>query len=184
MHEHGWQLPQPDSRSSAVISVRSAPPDTTTLWTASEPRRPNLDGPDITSRLGTLADGWAYKKLYISEQTRRAALPGWIRHYNQHRQPWSCRCTRTDRSTRAPVLDRLKRARLSKHGGQGWSHRAPVGLGPTGNSGRRRSSGSVLGRRLLTNKKHQIVLCISRGQSADDREVRPRSVYVIYRVAT
>jgi transposase InsO family protein len=33
----------------------------------------------------TMADGWAYKKLYTSENARRAALAGWIHQYNHHR---------------------------------------------------------------------------------------------------
>lgn len=33
----------------------------------------------------TLADGWAYAKLYPSETARREALPGWLHFYNHHR---------------------------------------------------------------------------------------------------
>ena len=33
----------------------------------------------------TLSDGWAYKKLYHSENARRAALAGWLHQYNHHR---------------------------------------------------------------------------------------------------
>jgi transposase InsO family protein len=33
----------------------------------------------------TLLDEWAYKRLYTSETARRAALPGWLHHYNHHR---------------------------------------------------------------------------------------------------
>jgi transposase InsO family protein len=33
----------------------------------------------------TMADGWAFKKLYNSETARRAALPAWIHEYNHHR---------------------------------------------------------------------------------------------------
>ena len=33
----------------------------------------------------TLADGWAYTRLYASEHERRAALPRWIHFYNHHR---------------------------------------------------------------------------------------------------
>jgi transposase InsO family protein len=32
-----------------------------------------------------MAEGWAYKKLYNSENTRRAALAGWLHQYNHHR---------------------------------------------------------------------------------------------------
>ena len=33
----------------------------------------------------TLADGWAYARLYSSESARRNALRAWIHHYNHHR---------------------------------------------------------------------------------------------------
>lgn len=33
----------------------------------------------------TLADGWAYARLYTSEAERRAALPRWLHFYNHHR---------------------------------------------------------------------------------------------------
>ncbi len=33
----------------------------------------------------TLAQGWAFKKLYRSEHARRAALAGWLHEYNHHR---------------------------------------------------------------------------------------------------
>ena len=48
------------------------------------PRRPQTNG-KIERLHRTLADGWAYKKLYNSENTRRAALAGWLHQYNHHR---------------------------------------------------------------------------------------------------
>jgi transposase InsO family protein len=48
------------------------------------PYRPQTNG-KIERLHRTLADGWAYKKLYNSEATRRAALAGWLHHYNHHR---------------------------------------------------------------------------------------------------
>ena len=33
----------------------------------------------------TMADGWAYRRLYNSENARRAALAGWLHQYNHHR---------------------------------------------------------------------------------------------------
>jgi len=48
------------------------------------PRRPQTNG-KIERLHRTLADGWAYKKLYTSEDVRRAALPGWLHQYNHHR---------------------------------------------------------------------------------------------------
>ncbi len=48
------------------------------------PRRPQTNG-KIERLHRTLADGWAYKKLYNSESARRAALAGWLHQYNHHR---------------------------------------------------------------------------------------------------
>jgi transposase InsO family protein len=48
------------------------------------PRRPQTNG-KIERLHRTLADGWAYKKLYSSETVRRAALAGWLHQYNHHR---------------------------------------------------------------------------------------------------
>ena len=47
-------------------------------------RRPQTNG-KIERFHRTMADGWAFKKLYNSESARRAALPAWIHHYNHHR---------------------------------------------------------------------------------------------------
>jgi len=48
------------------------------------PWRPQTNG-KIERLHRTLADGWAYKKLYSSETARRSALPGWLHQYNHHR---------------------------------------------------------------------------------------------------
>ena len=48
------------------------------------PRRPQTNG-KIERLHRTMAEGWAYKKLYNSENTRRAALAGWLHQYNHHR---------------------------------------------------------------------------------------------------
>jgi transposase InsO family protein len=48
------------------------------------PYRPQTNG-KIERFHRTLADGWAFKKFYNSESTRRAALPAWIHEYNHHR---------------------------------------------------------------------------------------------------
>lgn len=48
------------------------------------PRRPQTNG-KIERFHRTLADEWAYKKLYTSENARRAALAGWLHQYNHHR---------------------------------------------------------------------------------------------------
>jgi transposase InsO family protein len=47
-------------------------------------RRPQTNGK--VERLNrTLLEEWAYKRLYTSEKVRRAALSGWLHHYNHHR---------------------------------------------------------------------------------------------------
>ncbi|MBX9719277.1 MAG: IS481 family transposase [Microbacteriaceae bacterium] len=48
------------------------------------PYRPQTNG-KIERFHRTLADGWAFTKHYNSESARRAALPGWLHHYNHHR---------------------------------------------------------------------------------------------------
>jgi transposase InsO family protein len=48
------------------------------------PYRPQTNG-KIERFHRTLADGWAYARLYTSEDDRRAALPQWIHFYNHHR---------------------------------------------------------------------------------------------------
>jgi transposase InsO family protein len=48
------------------------------------PYRPQTNG-KIERFHRTLADGWAYARLYASESARRNALQGWIHHYNHHR---------------------------------------------------------------------------------------------------
>ena len=48
------------------------------------PYRPQTNGKSERFHR-TLADGWAYARLYTSEAERRAALPGWIHTYNHHR---------------------------------------------------------------------------------------------------
>ncbi len=48
------------------------------------PYRPQTNG-KIERFHRTLAEGWAFKKLYNSESARLAALPSWIHQYNHHR---------------------------------------------------------------------------------------------------
>lgn len=48
------------------------------------PYRPQTNG-KIERFHRTLADGWAFNRHYNNESARRAALPAWLRHYNQHR---------------------------------------------------------------------------------------------------
>ncbi|GAA2358135.1 hypothetical protein GCM10009854_40610 [Saccharopolyspora halophila] len=49
------------------------------------PYRPRTNG-KIERSHRTLADGWAYARLYESTQQRNAALPAWMHFYN-HRRP-------------------------------------------------------------------------------------------------
>ena len=48
------------------------------------PYRPQTNG-KIERFHRTLADGWAYARLYDSETARRTALPAWLHFYNHHR---------------------------------------------------------------------------------------------------
>ena len=48
------------------------------------PYRPQTNG-KIERFHRTLADGWAYARLWDSETARRDALPGWLHLYNHHR---------------------------------------------------------------------------------------------------
>jgi transposase InsO family protein len=48
------------------------------------PYRPQTNG-KIERFHRTLADGWAYARLYESTQQRNAALPAWMHFYNHHR---------------------------------------------------------------------------------------------------
>ncbi|MEV6134864.1 IS481 family transposase [Nocardia sp. NPDC051990] len=53
------------------------------------PYRPQTNG-KIERFHGTLADGWAYARCYISESERREALDGWLHYYNHHRPHTAC----------------------------------------------------------------------------------------------
>jgi transposase InsO family protein len=48
------------------------------------PYRPQTNG-KIERFHRTLADGWAFTRIYTTESARRAALPRWIHEYNHHR---------------------------------------------------------------------------------------------------
>lgn len=48
------------------------------------PYRPQTNG-KIERFHRTLADGWAYTRLYASTEERNAELPGWLHFYNHHR---------------------------------------------------------------------------------------------------
>ena len=51
-------------------------------WT--RPYRPQTNG-KIERFHRTLADGWAFRRMYLSESARRKALPAWLHQYNHHR---------------------------------------------------------------------------------------------------
>ncbi len=48
------------------------------------PYRPQTNG-KIERFHRTLADGWAFRRMFLSESARRKALPGWLHEYNHHR---------------------------------------------------------------------------------------------------
>ena len=48
------------------------------------PYRPQTNG-KIERLHRTMADGWAFKRMFTSESHRRKALPGWLHEYNHHR---------------------------------------------------------------------------------------------------
>jgi transposase InsO family protein len=48
------------------------------------PYRPQTNG-KIERFHRTLADGWAFARLFLSESARRKALPAWLHEYNHHR---------------------------------------------------------------------------------------------------
>src|SRR3954451_11106179 len=48
------------------------------------PNRPQTNG-KIERFHRTLADGWAFARMFLSEPARRKALPAWLHEYNHHR---------------------------------------------------------------------------------------------------
>ena len=62
----------------------TAPSSALTTPKHTRPYRPQTNG-KIERFHRTLADGWAFKRLYSSEHQRRAAMPACIHEYNHHR---------------------------------------------------------------------------------------------------
>ena len=48
------------------------------------PYRPQTNG-KIERFHRTLADGWAFRRMFLSESARRRALSAWLHEYNHHR---------------------------------------------------------------------------------------------------
>ena len=66
------------------------------------PYRPQTNG-KIERFHRTLADGWAFRRLYPSESARRKALPGWLHEYNHHRPHTAIGRQATDHPLDQPV---------------------------------------------------------------------------------
>ena len=63
---------------------RDACADLGVVHKRTRPYRPQTNG-KIERFHRTLAAGWAFQRLYLSESARRKALPTWIHEYNHHR---------------------------------------------------------------------------------------------------
>ncbi len=63
---------------------RDACTDLSIVHKRTRPYRPQTNG-KIERFHRTLAAGWAFQRLYLSESTRRKALPAFIHEYNHHR---------------------------------------------------------------------------------------------------
>jgi transposase InsO family protein len=63
---------------------RDACADLGIIHKRTRPYRPQTNG-KIERFHRTLADGWAYARLYDSTDQRNAVLPGWLHFYNHHR---------------------------------------------------------------------------------------------------
>jgi transposase InsO family protein len=48
------------------------------------PYRPQTNG-KIERFHRTMADGWAFSRMFLTESARRNALPAWVHEYNHHR---------------------------------------------------------------------------------------------------
>ncbi len=49
-----------------------------------QPYRPQTNG-KIERFHRTMSDGWAFRRMFLTELARRQALPGWLHEYNHHR---------------------------------------------------------------------------------------------------
>jgi hypothetical protein len=81
------------------------------------PYRPQTNG-KIERFHRTLADGWAFTRMFLTESARRKALPAWLHEYNHHRP-------HTAIGNRPPItrLTNLGLPRLQLTRRVGWSGR-------------------------------------------------------------
>jgi transposase InsO family protein len=59
-----------------------------------KPKRTRPDRPRTNGKIErfhrTLADGWAFRRMFPSELARRQALPAWLHEYNRRVRLFAC----------------------------------------------------------------------------------------------
>ncbi|WP_240051802.1 integrase core domain-containing protein, partial [Pseudonocardia sp. EV170527-09] len=79
-----WAVPSDNGSAYKSYAWRDACAELAITHKRTRPYRPQTNG-KIERFHRTLADGWAYARLYESTRQRNDALPGWLHFYNHHR---------------------------------------------------------------------------------------------------